>query len=213
MKKLALFSLSLLFTFSIFGQVSKYPPKAVVVTLGEKHPDFDDSKYPNVDFYYVIKKKYKNPEGMLQGINEGDIFLFDKNGVLINFLQYSYNSDLGQAFYSRKRKKVVTDDQEFDYTYLDDYTKTYIKKGKVMKEKNVKSKHPERLSKDYMSSKLPDFKVTDKEGKEYSFNDIVSENPLTLVCFVYFDSWESLKHMPEGRYVSMIKNLNDGLKK
>ncbi len=193
---------------SIFGQVSEYPPKTVVITLSEKHPDFDESKYPNVDFYYVIKEKYKQPEGLLYGLNEGDDLLFGKDGVLITTLKYR-KGEPGESFYTAKRKKVVTDEEEFDYTYLDDYAKTYIKKGKVVKEKSVKSKHPERFTEKYFSCKLPDFKMTDLEGKEYSFNDIFGDSPLTLVCFVYFDSWNSLDKGKEGGWVNRIKTLNE----
>ena len=208
MKKLALISLSLIFAMSIFGQVSEYPPKTVVITMGEKHPDFDESKYPNVDFYYVIKEKYKQPEGLLYGLNEGDNLLFGKNGVLIRTLKYK-KGDLGESFYAADRKKVVTDDQEFDYTYLDDYAKTYIKKGKTIKEKSVKSKHPEKFTQKYFSCKLPNFKITDLAGKEFSFNDIFGDSPLTLISFVYFDSWNSINKGAEAGWVKEIKTLNE----
>jgi len=208
MKKLALISLSMIFALSIFGQVSKYPPKVVAIFLSEKHPQFDESKYSDIDFYYIIKKKYKNPEGMLKGITGATNLLFDKNGILITQLGYSStNSSIGEAYSKSVRKKVVTDDELFDYTYLDEYTKTYIKKGKEMKPgKNLKSKHPEMLSDDYESFKLPDFKVTDINGKEYSFNSLVTGEPLTLVVFMslYYDSWDT----PEQNAIGEIKKLN-----
>ena len=208
MKKLALIGLSLIFTMSIFGQVSKYPPKVVAIFLSEKHPQFDESKYPDIDFYYVIKKKYKNPEGMLDGISDHINLLFDKNGVLITRLNYvNSKSGMGEDFRKSVKKKVVTDDELFDYTYLDEYTKTYIKKGKVMKPgKKIKSKHPEDFSDDYESFKLPDFMVTDASGKEHSFNSIVTGEPLTLVVFVslYYDSWDT----PEQQADVEIEKLN-----
>ncbi len=213
MKQLALISLFLILVISMNGQVSDYPPKVIAITIGEKHPSFDDSKFANIDFYYIIKEKYKNPEGMLENIDEGDNLLFDKNGVFIIALgYYPTKSTIGEAYHIAVRKKVVTDDELFDYTYLDDLTKKYIKKDKTEKEnKKVKSKHPEELSKDYNSAKLPDFKVTDANGKEYSFNSVVTGEPLTLVVFMYFDLWNTSFNETERGYIEKLKKLNSGI--
>ena len=134
MKKLLFCALMATLTFISLGQVSKYPPKAVAIFLGEKHPEFNESDFPNIEFYYVVKERYKNPEGMLNGMNEGTNLLFGKDGIFIVPLKYAETeSNLGEAFSFMKRNKVVTDGQEVDITPLDDYTITYIKKGKGIK--------------------------------------------------------------------------------
>lgn len=213
MKNLAFTMLLCAVIFSAFGQVSKYPPKAIGIFLGEKHPEFDESKFPNMEFYYVIKKNYKNPEGMLQGINEGTNLLFDKNGVLIAPLKYAQTeSELGKAFSYMKRNKVVTDGQELDITPLDDYAQTHIKKGKVLKAgKKIKSKNPDHISDDYITFNLPDFKLTDAAGKEYSFNSLVNGNPLTLVVFQYLDLWNESNAKTFKDQMQKLEKINDGI--
>lgn len=54
MKRIVLLISSLLFVFSgLFAQVVKYPPKVVVLFLGEKNSSFDESKFPHLSFYYT----------------------------------------------------------------------------------------------------------------------------------------------------------------
>ena len=53
MKKLVLFSMALMVPMSsLFGQI-KYLPKVIVLFYGEKNPTFDESKYPDLKFYYL----------------------------------------------------------------------------------------------------------------------------------------------------------------
>jgi len=53
MKKVTLLLVSLFLFGVTFGQVKKYPPKVVFIGVGEKNPTFNESRYPNVKFYYT----------------------------------------------------------------------------------------------------------------------------------------------------------------
>jgi hypothetical protein len=58
MKRVVLLISSLLFVFSgLFAQVAKYPPRVVVLFLGEKNPTFDESQFPHLSFYYTPNLK------------------------------------------------------------------------------------------------------------------------------------------------------------
>ena len=55
MKTVSIFLMTLLMAVAgaSFGQVAKYQPKVIILFLGEKNPTFDESKYPDLSFYYT----------------------------------------------------------------------------------------------------------------------------------------------------------------
>jgi len=64
MKKLALLSLVMIITVSMFGQMKIQPSKTVVIFLGAKNSTFDESKFPNIKFYYTPDLKLKDNGGI-----------------------------------------------------------------------------------------------------------------------------------------------------
>lgn len=182
MKKTIVFIGLLVFTVTVFGQVSKYQPKVIAMFLGEKSPHFDENRFPDIDFYYIVKEKYKNPKGMLEGMDANKALVFDKNGTLVT-LTNNVNSTLGidMGYYlSTKKGEFLT---------LHNLSKDYIKKGDEMKlGKKFKGKHPEKLSASYISFPLPDFNVAKADGEKVLFNSLVKDNPLTLVVLLHLDS-------------------------
>ena len=58
MRKFSILFFTLLFAGMAFGQM-KYKPKVVVVILGAKNPTFDESKFPDLHFYYTPGLKLK----------------------------------------------------------------------------------------------------------------------------------------------------------
>lgn len=183
MKKLALISLSLIFAVSIFGKGFKYQPKVVAIFLGEKSPNFDEERFSDIDFYYVVKEKYKNPEGMLKNLEANEALAFDKNGTLV-----SYSKDIVSALNMGFSGSNFITSSRGEYTNLDELTKEYVKKGKVMKSgKKFKGKDPQVLTSKYISFTLPDFNLKTADNKDASFNSITKDNPLTLVIIVHLE--------------------------
>ncbi len=182
MKKLAIILFFAFFISNLFGQI-KHKPKVIAIFLSPKNESFDTARFPDIDFYYVKKIKYKNPKGMLN-YKAGQALAFDKNGVLISFTNI-IGSDMdnypeGGNFFTNKRG---------EFTKFSDLTKDYIKKGKVMKEgKKFKGKDPNVLSTKYISFKLPDFKLYTENDTEVSFAELTKGNPMTLIVFAYLDS-------------------------
>lgn len=182
MKKLALITLALALTFNMFGKGFKYQPKVVAVFIGEKSDNFDESRFPDIEFYYIVKKNYKNPKGMLVNFEANQGLAFDKNGTLV-----SYTKDITNALNSSNSNFITT--KRGEYTNLDVLTKKYVKKEDEMKMgKKFKGKDPKKLSDKYISFQLPDFIVNNAKNKEISFNSVTKGNPLTLVIFVHLDS-------------------------
>jgi len=64
MKKLVLLSLAMIIAVSMFGQLKIQPSKTVVVILGPKNPTFDESKFPDVKFYYTPDLALKDNGGI-----------------------------------------------------------------------------------------------------------------------------------------------------
>ncbi len=55
MKTVSIFLMTMMMAVAgaSFGQVAKYQPKVIILFLGEKNPTFDESKYPDLSFYYT----------------------------------------------------------------------------------------------------------------------------------------------------------------
>ena len=71
MKKLGLILLSLTLSLGVFAQ-AKYQAKVVVVFMGEKNATFDESLFPNCEFYYTpgivaSEKKVNTLSGKIAG--------------------------------------------------------------------------------------------------------------------------------------------------
>ena len=65
MKKLALFGLAVVVSMgSVFAQMKIQPSKVVVVMLGAKNPTFDESKFPDLKFYYTPGLKLEDNGGI-----------------------------------------------------------------------------------------------------------------------------------------------------
>ncbi len=63
MKTIAILLTALLITGVSFGQM-KYKPKVVVVVLGPKNPTFDESRFPDLHFYYLPDIKLSKNGGI-----------------------------------------------------------------------------------------------------------------------------------------------------
>jgi hypothetical protein len=64
MKKLALLGLAVIIATSMFGQMKVQPSKTVVIFLGPKNPTFDETKFPDIKFYYTPDLALKDNGGI-----------------------------------------------------------------------------------------------------------------------------------------------------
>jgi hypothetical protein len=202
MKKLLLIIVVLFYTVSVFSEM-KYKPNVVVIFMGEKNPSFDESKYPDLKFYYTpditLKSSsaddYKyggSPQELVKLDVDRGTYFFDKDAVFIGNL-YGVSADgieKNSVFVTHKRKTVVTDGNYYELITVGDLAKNYIKKGKSTKSvKNAKIKKKDNPDsfRFLHGKKWPDFNVQDASGKEVAFSSLFENEPLTMVKILYLN--------------------------
>ena len=221
MKTTTLYIVALFFSLISLGQV-KYPPKVVVLFVGEKNATFDESKFPNCNFYYtpgitVTEKKAKvlfgkstydlefsgTPEGFHHTKMEGDAYFFDKNGVISG--RYKSFSNILIS-----RKRGLTGSPKFEN--YKSYSKGFVKKGKTTKKAKKQPKKPKFLW-DYYGLQLPkDFEVEDASGKKVSLQSLVTGNGLTLLYTLYLPPTTDFnKGMESGAKKKGLKFFKDAI--
>lgn len=200
MKKAALFFIALFFSFVSFSQ-AKYQPNVVVVFAGEKNTTFDESKFPNCNFYYTPEitvastKKAKSLFGKALGAMTYErtytgspeefyftkmeyATFFDKNGV-ISGLYKSFDNVLTSS------KKNLYGTPNFEN--YNKFSRDFVKKGKTTKKAKKDPRKPTFIF-DYYGKQLPkDFNVKDASGNTLSLQSLVSGSNLTLLYVLYLD--------------------------
>lgn len=221
MKTTVLYFIALFFSLISLGQV-KYPPKVIVLFVGEKNTTFDESKFPNCNFYYTpgIKIKEKKakvlfgkstydlefsgtPEEFYHTKMVGDVYFFDKNGIISGrYKNFDY------ILTSRKRGLTGSPKSE-NYKV---FSKGFVKKGKTTKKAKKQPRKPKFLW-DYYGLQLPkDFEVEDASGKKASLQSLVTGNNLTLLYTIYLPPTTDLnKGMESGDKKKSLKFIKDAL--
>lgn len=193
-------------------KLSKMAPRVVVIGIGEKNQSVDESRFPNLNFYYspnlkaqssgseasnslktlskTVKVNYSGDPEFLETIwndkeiNEG-FMLFDKNGVC--FTQgYDINRQGDMAARLCINKKSLLENI----------------KDCVKKEKEAKSSKKEmKFSKsDFMiGHKLPDFSLLTPEGKSSSVKDILNGEPCLVLFFNIPSNIDTQKAKESGK--------------
>jgi hypothetical protein len=239
MKHLALISLALILSAGVFAQ-AKYQAKVVVLFYGEKNATFDESKFPNCNFYYTpgITAEVKEikgasnrmlgaagikKEGTAYDINFSGTpteaysvhmaggYFFDKNGAICG----NYR-DMDNIILSPKKNLQGV----YERTNYKSFSKDFIKKGKTVKKAKKDPKKPKTLF-DYHRLEMPnDFEVVDAEGKKFSIKDIVKGEPLTLMYVLYIKpdydfkaGMESGENKTGKQFINDAINTNSGIKK
>ena len=80
MKKITLLLSALLIFGLAFGQVKKYPPKVIIIGVGEKNPTFNEAQFPHIKFYYTpelipANEKINEAEGAMASLMDGATIL------------------------------------------------------------------------------------------------------------------------------------------
>jgi hypothetical protein len=184
---------------SVFAGKDPLVPEVVVIGIGEKNPDFDEAKFPNITFYYtpglVVQAKpdskgskavmalagsavvdvYEGtPAFLVDVINEheltGNFFVFDKSGHC-----YSHGFDIGRSGNYINAVGV-------DGASLEDTFKDLIKKEKVTKpaKKEMKLKKSDYM----MGRQFSEFNVTDISGNEVAIKSITENGKPVVIIFM-----------------------------
>jgi len=181
---------TLVFNFNfVNAQIHKYAPEVVLIGVGEKNPTFDETRYPDLKFYYTPKlisevssKIFtKNSGIILSGTPEfvktiwnnknfkNGFMLFDKNGVCVSMgYDIMRQNDIGSRLCADKSK-------------LSDNLRNYVKKGKTgkMSKKEMKLKKSNFM----VGYKMPKYNVTNLDGESVGISSICDSGKPTLVIF------------------------------
>jgi len=151
MKKITLL-LTALFLFGVtFGQVKKYPPKVIIIGVGEKNPTFNEAQFPHIKFYYTpelipANDSMTETENAITGVLDGVTHIYKgkpefvrnywnligSNKTFLLFDSESRCYTIGQDILSRGNDiniAICSNDKS-----LGDNVKAVIKKGKTVKQ-------------------------------------------------------------------------------
>lgn len=230
MKKLSLIALALILSFGAFAQ-AKYQAKLVVLFMGEKNPTFDESLFPDVDFYYtpgIIATEKKTESltnkalGSVTGVDYSEAYdvsfsgtpeaayttkitetvLFDKNGYVSGLYKSFDNIAL-----SPKKNLQGT----IEFVSYNAISKDFIKKGKETKKAKKDPKKPKHLF-DYHGMEIPfDFEVENAAGEKSMIRDLVKGEALTILHTLYLPKDADFKSgMESGADKTGKEFLSDG---
>ena len=189
----------MLITAMTFGQIHKMAPKVVMIGIGEKNLTLDESRYPNLKFYYTpglvsqakagkavktlaalsgsAKETYAGePEFVAEMWNEKDLegafMLFDKNGLCVTqgYKILQQGGDIGGRLCA-------------DRDPLKDHLKKYVKKEKTGKA--TKKKMKMKKSDFMIGREMPEFNISSIKEKNVSVNEVLKSGVPTLVVFFH----------------------------
>lgn len=189
----------LVFSSTTFAGKKVAVPEIIVINMGEKNPQFDESQFPDLKFYYIESIKPEKeatggakaamglsgvvsqtlvgtPEFLVNWSNatslENHSMLFDKNGICVYEATLVDNLLKTQSPANEK---------------LEDALKTYVEKEKDGKLKSNKEFKINKMKLGYkndvmMNIKLPeDFELVDAEGNKIMAKDLIEAGKPTMV--------------------------------
>lgn len=182
-------------------------PTIVAIGLGAQNPTLDESKFPDITFYYTPGLKATHGETS----NAGKVFLAvsgDKARINLagepKFLaDLNDTHALGNGAYLVIDKNGVVVSQGYRLTdhvlnrkdtegeKLKDIFKTYIDKDKdgKYKPKEIKFKKDDCL----LHQKIPNFELQNSAGETVSMDDITKSGKVTLITFFQLDPTVDVK--------------------
>jgi hypothetical protein len=206
LRNILFFGLVVMTTLAFAGKKIT-PPEIIVINFGEKNAQFDESQFPDLNFYYIesiIAEKEVSggtnaamaltggvvsstmtgtPEFLVNWTNATDLvnhsMLFDKNGVCV------YEATLSDN---------ILNTQSPDKVSLKDGFKEFVEKEKEGKLKAKKEFEINKMKLGWkndamMNIKLPeDFEIVDKDGNKRMAKEIIETGKPIMVLFTHIPS-------------------------
>jgi len=237
MKKITLL-LSALFLFGVtFGQVKKYPPKVIIIGVGEKNPTFNEAQFPHIKFYYTPKLKPANESiseagnAALSLLESNHIYkgepefvrnywnLISSNKTFMLFDKESRCYTIGPDLLRRSNdinNAICSNDKT-----LGDNVKAVIKKEKTVKQnkKSIDLVQPDNIYDDVsisIKNYYKKFRKTMVGNKLPDFNIVdVKGNPTTINAVINNEPtlvlfFELPKNLDVNKYKDLSKEKNVG---
>ena len=187
MKKclLALAALLIVLTCSVSYAAMPYAPqKTIAINLGPKNPTFDESKFPDINFYYTPDLKWDTnkasgkPAFLAQWINKkgmrpDQLVLLDKNGF--------------GAFecFIMTNKKIEDNKILGDIENLGEALKEVVEKGRTSSDRTDKQMDLSMISATY-GRPFPDFEIVNASAEVSTTQQAIAAAGLPTMVFVYY---------------------------
>ncbi len=213
MKTVSIFLVALLLAGVSFGQMKYKPSKVIVVVLGPKNPTFDESKFPDLEFYYTPDLKLKmskkaaannaNKHSWSSALGMGrtahaeshDAYTGEPAVVVEHNVQsgwvylFDKNGRVNAETFNGKREdfnnktKFMVDFNKMKRSWK---TESFGDLMKLLVKKGETMKPPKKFKTSHLLGKeVYAFEVEDKDGNKADIQGITKGNPATLLLFLY----------------------------
>lgn len=200
MKKHLILILALLFSGYSFAQnLTKIIPKIIVIGLGEKNPKFDESQFPDLNFYYTptiaidygseemiaaaIKSAtnpfYKPEPVIFSGTPEWIVQTQKNRGAESTFLLFDAEGTCYTIGYNLV--KSIAGARCANKKSLADNLSDVVKKGKTAKA--AKKPYSEGSPHSLIGNKVENFPIQSLEGENLELADLLGEEATLVVLF------------------------------
>ena len=211
MKRMTILLTALLIAGISLGQM-KYKPKVVVVVLGPKNPTFDESRFPDLHFYYtpnLVLKTYKKASkktnkkawsaaiglGHTAGAEANDRYTGEPAAIVENKIHsgITYLLDkngviAGKTFNGKKEyfnsnMSMMVDFKKFQRKIVSESF------GELLKSLIKKGETVKKGKANYqdIGTDFYNFKVSDGNGLEHNMSRLIEGTPATLLYFIYIN--------------------------
>ena len=185
------------------AQIHKYAPDVVLIGIGEKNATFNESRYPDLKFYYTPELTIKTPgnrmnNAVVEGEPEFIQTIWNNKNFKNGFMLFDKNGVCAAMGYDIMRQKDIGARGCADKKSLNDHLKTYVKKGKTMKKSTKEMKL--KKSNFFVGYEMPEFKVKNANGEAFSITSITKSGKPTLVIFFHIPANLDLNAGKKGDY-------------
>lgn len=164
MRKIVFLGVVAMLAMTVSGQVAKFPPKVIAVHIGDKNPTWDESRFPDIEFYYLpnlklvegekTKKKSTGMKAFQAAMNAGSVgyeeFKFELEGTPQEVIDLKLGPNKALVFDKNgtfAASQNIDNDTHLDrlpfhtgvgdakeYANMGDLMRDFCKKGKTVKE-------------------------------------------------------------------------------
>ncbi len=202
MKKIITLILALLLTnFSFAQKLHKIAPKIIVIGLGEKNPFFDESQFPDLNFFYTptlkvdygndkntvfdtisrTNLKYKLKDITYSGTPDYILAISKKDNPINHFLLFDRNGICYTYGFNLSEKEELTEQECENKHLLVENLQKLVKKKKQAK----KARKPFNLEKpkSIIGNQLDNFPLQNPKGESLELNSLLGQTACMIVFF------------------------------
>lgn len=180
--KIIIITVTLIFNLNfVNSQIHKYAPEVVLIGVGEKNATFDETKYPNLKFYYTPELSSEDSGKNFSGTPEFVKTIWNNKNFNYGFMLFDKNGVCVTMGYDIMRQKDIGARLCVDKSKLSNHLKKYVKKGKTGKVSKKEMKL--RKSNFMVGHKMPKYNVTNLDGESTEISSISDSGKPTLIIF------------------------------